>query len=237
MVWQAIAMQAGTKLLGGILDSNRQNEADQRAWQNQQAQNAYQAQIAKMQTQASNRHTKKDYWQAIKDVRTQFALNETAATRAFSNEQWKYNETVAKAAFTRNELEKELLNLIGSQLASSQGRTSSKSLDRANLVNSLGEFGRSAMLLNKSLTSARTQTERKMGSIAGQHHQSDMNAYSRIAVPPMLAMHAGSGPQLQAPKSRSGFNLGSLAMAGLGAAAGYQTQYSLGGGEGFFWNS
>ena len=159
-----------------------QNAADQRAFANQAAQTAYASEIEKLQINDYNQKTVEDYGTMIENYKLQTVLNRTAAGGAFAAEQWKLNEQFAKVAFTRNELGNELTAMLGEQAAKGTGRSFSKSADRANLLNSVAEWGKSNYMLNKTLTSARTQAKYKFGAIAGKHYTADLNAYSKIQI-------------------------------------------------------
>ena len=194
-----------------------QNAADQRAFANQAAQTAYASEIEKLQIGDYNDQTVKDYGTMIENYNQQLILNRTAAGGAFAAEQWKLNEQFAKVAFTRNELGKELTAMLGEQAARGTGQSSSKSADRANLLNSVAEWGRSNYMLSKTLTSARTQTKYKFGAIAGKHYTADLNAYSKIQIPPrMRTPKTGGGPNLTSPIARS--TAGGLSFADVGTA-------------------
>ena len=223
--WAAAAVGAASSLWGSYQQNQAQaqqdkyaNAADQRAFANQAGSAAYESEIAKLQINDYNAHTVQDYGTLIGNYNQQIVLNRGAATGAFAAEQWKANETFAKAAFTRNELTKELQTMLGEQAAKGRGNTS-KSAERANMLNSLAEFGRSNRMLDMSLTSARTQTKNKFGTIAGKHFQADLTAYSKIQIPPrMRTPKTGGGPNLQSPIARStagGIGFGDVVGAGI----------------------
>tara|TARA_R100000781_G_scaffold1631_5_gene2785 strand:- start:1216 stop:1941 length:726 start_codon:yes stop_codon:yes gene_type:complete len=230
--WAPFAISAATSVFSSMSKNSaasqqaaQQNAADQRAFANQSAQSAYTSEIEKLQINDYNAQTVTDYATLIGNYNQQIALNRSAATGALASSQWKLNETFAKAAFTRNELGKELMTMMGEQAARGTGRTSSKSADRARMLESLAEFGRSSALLDKTLTSARTQAKTKFGAIAGKQFQADLNAYSKIQIPPrMRTPKTGGGPNLQSPIARStssGLGIAQIASAGVsGLAAG-----------------
>ena len=204
-----------------------QNAADQRAFANQAAQTAYASEIEKLQINDYNQQTVEDYGTMIENYNLQTVLNRTAAGGAFAAEQWKLNEQFAKVAFTRNELGNELTAMLGEQAAKGTGQSSSKSADRANLLNSVAEWGKSNYMLNKTLTSARTQAKYKFGAIAGKHYTADLNAYSKIQIPPrMRTPKTGGGPNLTSPIARASVpgltfaDVGTAAISGFSAGAG-----------------
>jgi len=238
--WAAAAIGAASSLVGSYQKNQAasqqakyQNAADQRAFANQAGSQAYTAELEKIQINDYNAQTVDDYGTLINNYNQQIVLNRGAATGAFAAEQWKLNETFAKAAFTRNELGKELMTMMGETAAKGRGNTS-KSADRANMLNSLAEFGRSAKMLDMTLTSARTQTKNKFGAIAGKHFQSDLSAYSKIQIPPrMRTPKTGGGPNLQSPIARStagGIGFADVLGAGLaGVSAGGAADKTYGG--------
>ena len=238
--WAAAAVGAASSLWGSYQKNQAAaqqakyaNAADQRAFANQAGSAAYEAEIAKLQINDYNQQTVTDYGTLIGNYNQQIVLNRGAATGAFAAEQWKLNETFAKAAFTRNELTKELQTMLGEQAAKGRGNTS-KSADRANMLNSLAEFGRSSKMLDLSLTSARTQSKNKFGTIAGKQFQADLTAYSKIQIPPrMRTPKTGGGPNLQSPIARStagGIGCGEVIGAGIaGVSAGGAADPTYGG--------
>ena len=180
--------------------AQRQYESEQRAYANQAAQTAYKAEFEKLMIDQYNKDTVKEYDIKLDQYKQQLALNRSAAYGAFAAEQTRLNEQFAKADFTRASMIKELIQVEGAQAAAAGGRSTSRSLNRANLLNSLTEFGYSNMMLNKTLLSARFASEQKIGAIAGKHYQSDWSAYSKIQIPPrMRTPGTGAGPQLQSP--------------------------------------
>ena len=206
-----------------------QNAQNQRAFANQAAQTAYASEIEKLQIQDYNDQTVKDYGTMIEQYEQQILLNQTAAQGALAAEQWKLNEQFAKAAFTQNELIRELAMVQGEAAARSGGKTTSRSLERANLLNSLAEYGRSSKVLELSQLSARTQAKTRFGAIVGKQYQSDLSAYSKIQIPPrMRTPKTGGGPSLQSPIARQvsgGIGFGDVAGAALaGAGAGWSAK-------------
>tara|TARA_R100000781_G_scaffold19116_1_gene14770 strand:+ start:2099 stop:2845 length:747 start_codon:yes stop_codon:yes gene_type:complete len=201
-----------------------QNAAEQRAFANQAAQTAYSSEIEKLQIADYNAQTVDDYGTMIDQYNQQIQLNRTAATGALAAEQWKLNEQFAKAAFTRNELQRELALVEGEQRARGMGTSTSKSRARADMLNSLAEYGRSAKALELTQLSARTQAKTRFGAIAGKQYQSDLSAYSKIQIPPrMRTPRTGGGPNLQSPIARQSVaalsfaDVGTAALAGAGA--------------------
>lgn len=201
----------------------RQKAAEDREFANQAAQTAYNSEFQKLMIDAYNDQTVKEYDIKLDQYKTQLDINREAAYGAFAAEQHKLNEEFAQAAFNRNAMIKELSSVIGAQRASRSGRTTSKSAERADIINSLGEFGRANMLVNKSLLSKRFAAKQRIGAIAGKHYQSDLSAYSKIQIPPRMRTPAtGGGPNLQSPVAAlnvPGIGFGDILSIGAGAAA------------------
>ena len=212
-----------------------QNAQNQRAFANQAAQTAYASEIEKLQIQDYNDQTVKDYGTMIEQYDQQILLNQTAAQGALAAEQWKLNEQFAKAAFNRQSMIKELYRAQGMAAASGSGRAS-KSRRRANLLNTLGEFGRANAMLNRNLMSARRGSKSRMDALAGKHYQGDLSAWSKVAIAPrMMTPKTGPGPSLQSPvaaMSVPGIGFGDIMSIGAGAiSAGLNTYGAAKGGD------
>tara|TARA_R100000458_G_scaffold57834_1_gene64690 strand:- start:895 stop:1632 length:738 start_codon:yes stop_codon:yes gene_type:complete len=202
----ALPIAAGVfQAAGSIFGASRQRHA-----QKVQAAHAHilrQQQLANQAAQASYKHTFSDAMLDIENQRTQevfdiklglyedqIEINKNAANSASSAEQFRLNEQMEQAALNRNRMFKELMKVQGAQAA--RGGTYSKSRERADLINSLGEFGREQQEFNKTIYSARSAHNQRMAAIAGQHENADYTAWSRIAIAPALKLPGqGLGPQ------------------------------------------
>ena len=173
-------------------------EAD-RAFANQAAQTAYAAEFQNQMISQYNERTTEEYDIRIGQYKQQLELNNQAAVGAFAAEQTRLNEQFSKAAFNRQSMIRELYRAQGMAAASGSGRAS-KSAKRANLLNSLGEFGRANAMLNRNLMSARRGSKSRMDALAGKHYQGDLSAWSKVAIAPrLMTPKTGAGPQLASP--------------------------------------
>ena len=226
------------QMAGSLFGASRQRHAQKAA-----AAHAHilrQQQLANQAAQASYKHTFSDAMLDIENQRTQevfdiklglyddqIEINKSAANSASSAEQFKLNEQMEQAALNRNRMFKELIAVQGAQAA--RGGTASRSRDRADLINSLGEFGREQQEFNKTIYSARSAHNQRMAAIAGQHANADYTAWSRIAIAPALKLPGqGLGPEsinvVGAAPVDTSIGFGDIMS---GASAGLQTGISL----------
>ncbi len=238
----AIAISGGMNFVGGLFGRSAQKDAARRqaaqakaeadrAFANQAAQTAYAAEFQNQMISQYNQRTTEEYDIRLGQYKQQLELNNQAAVGAFAAEQTRLNEQFAKAAFNRQSMIRELYRAQGMAAASGSGRAS-KSAKRANLLNTLGEFGRANAMLNRNLMSARRGSKSRMDALAGKHYQGDLSAWSKVAIAPrMMTPKTGAGPQLASPiaqMSVPGIGFGDIMSAGLGAAAGAMSTYAGG---------
>ena len=145
-------------------------------------------------------------------------VNASAAGGAYANVQRNLNNTFARAAFARDKLQQRLAQVQGMQAAKG-GRGSSRSADRANLINSIGNFGVQQAKLTASLASERAASKLRKAGIGRQHLQSDFQAWAQTAIAPRLAWHGGDA-RMGSTSHLQGSPL-SLLSAGLDAATSY----------------
>ena len=171
-----------------------------RAFANQAAQTAYSAEMAKQSADYYNKQTISDYDKSLNQYKDQITLNNKAANVAFAAESARSEEMYNKFAFKRNEMQKELMRSAGVARASrGSGSGYSRSRRRADMINTIGEFGRSNQMLARNLMSAERASKARMSGLAMKHEQHDMNAWSRVAIAPTLRFAGGGTPNLQAP--------------------------------------
>ena len=239
-------ISAGASLVSGFFgaqsakDSARrqaaQRKAEQdRAFANQAAQTAYAAEFTNQMIGQYNERTTEEYDIRLGQYKQQLELNNQAAIGAFAAEQTRLNEQFAKAAFTRQSMMRELYRAQGEAAARGSGRAS-KSAKRANLLNSLGEFGRANAMVSRNLMSARRGSKSRMDALAGKHYQGDLSAWSKVAIAPrMMTPKTGAGPSLQSPvaaMSVPGIGFGDVMSIGAGAiSAGLNTYGAAKGGN------
>ena len=178
--------------------ANQQAEAAKRQFLNNVRQNAYKQRFDELMIETKNKRTMEEFDHRIKNYEYQKVTNRDALIGAFAAEQFKLNEVFEQAALNRNKQIKELIRVQGQQ-AAARGGNVSKSAERADMLNSLAEFGQEQIELDKTLYSHRQAYKQRMGAIAGQHANADYTAWSKIAIAPMLDLAPGVGPSLSAP--------------------------------------
>jgi len=211
--------------------AQRQYEMEQRAYINNVKQQAYKSRFDELMIETKNKRTKEVFDFQIQDYKQQRKFNAAAAHASFAAEQFRLNETFEQAALQRNEQIKELMRAQGEAAASGRGNTN-RSKERANMLNTLAEFGAEQVEMNKTLYSSRQAFKQRMGGIAGQHFNHDYSAWTKIAIAPMLdipGMSPMPGPSPVAPAKVSGGFFSDL-MAGASAGiSGGMTIKSMGG--------
>ena len=195
---------------------------------NQAAQTAYKHTFDDAMIDIENERTMEIFDIKLDNYEEQIEINKNAANSAFSAEQFKFNEQMEQAKLNRNRMYKQLLQVQGAQAA--KGGTASRSRERAELINSLGQYGQDQAEFDKTLYSAKSAHNQRIGAISAQHENADYTAWTQIAIAPQLKLPGqGPGPALintvgQMPvKTGIGFGdiLGaaSAGMSGLGMGA------------------
>tara|TARA_R100000458_G_C8268783_1_gene243578 strand:- start:1287 stop:2351 length:1065 start_codon:yes stop_codon:yes gene_type:complete len=211
MQWGPLAiggavLSVGASIIGGNTQrknaqraANRQYEAEQRAHQNQVAQHAYKTEFERLMLEAQNERTVEIYDKQLDQYREQIGLNAEAALESYAQEQRVLNEQWAHHAFRKQHMLRELFKIQGNQAAAGRGNDS-KSLERANLINSLSDFGMEQHMLDMNLSGLQSGYRQRVNGISGQWKAADREAFSKIAIAPQLALPSvGTGPQLQGP--------------------------------------
>lgn len=210
--WAMAGLSFGKSLLGGFMSSR----AAVKQFARQHGQNVYNAHFNKLRIKSQNEDTVRIFQEKLKQSKMQMEFNASAAGGAYANVQRNLNNTYARAAFAREKLQQRLGQIEGMQAAKG-GRGSSRSADRANLVNSLGNFGREQAKITKSLAGARMASKEQIAGIGRKHLTSDFNAWARTAIAPRLAWHGGDA-RMGSTSHLQGSPL-SLLSAGLDAAS------------------
>lgn len=199
-------LAGGQALMGLIGGFNQQNEAASQAAYNTAFQNAM--------TETANRRTEQMFGRQLGMVQEQFGYNRDAANRAYAAEQIRLNELFAQAAFQQ---QGALQNLVETRGANNATERYGKSAARANLVGTLGQFGRNQAVLAESLASAQAQSNRNLDQTSRDLFNQNLNAWQQVAIAPTLQ---SAVPMPQAP---SGFNtalmIGGSLMSGLNTYA------------------
>ena len=218
-----LASSIGSSLFGA---SSKKHAAKMQA---AQAHILRQQQMANQAAQTAYKHTFDDAMIDIENERTmeifdikldnyekQLDINKNAAHSAYSAEQFKFNEQMEQAALNRNRMQKQLTQVMGAQAA--RGGSYSRSRERADLINSLGQYGQDQAEFDKTLYSAKSAHNQRIGAISAQHENADYTAWTQIAIAPQLKLPGqGPGPALintvgQMPV-RTGIGFGDIAGA------------------------
>ena len=179
--------------------ANRQAASDRAAFANSVAQNAYQTEFSKLMIAEQNKRTQEIYDIQVDQYREQIGLNSQAALASYAQEQRRLNEEFVHMQFRKQGMLRELMKIQGNQLAAGQGNTN-RSLERANLINSLGNFGMEQVMLDENLRGQQSAYQQRLSGINAEWEHADRDAFSKIAIAPQLALpETGAGPQLQGP--------------------------------------
>ena len=202
-----MAIGQGISAIGGLFGKSRQRKQQareaERQWQlqqqqlaNQVAQNAYKIEFENQMLVLYNKRTMEEFDIKLDLYDEQLQINRDAANSSYAAEQFKLNENMQQAALNRRKMYSELLRVQGSQAA--RGDTNvSKSRQRADLINSLGEFGRDQAEFDKTLNSARWAHDQRMAGIGSQYANANYSAWTKIAIAPSMKMPGqGDGPDL-----------------------------------------
>ena len=212
------AMMLAGAAAGGssLLSAHSKSRAAVKAFARQHGQNVYNAHFNKLRIKSQNEDTVRIFHEKLKHSKAQMEFNASAAGGAYANVQRNLNNTFARASFAREKLQQRLGAIQGMQAAKGSGRGSSRSADRANLINSLGNFGREQAKITKSLAGARAGAKEQMAGIGRKHLSGDFQAWARSAIAPRLAWHGGDA-RMGSTSHLAGSPL-SLLSAGLSAA-------------------
>ena len=230
-----MAIGQGISAIGGLFGKSRQRKAQkreaERQWQlqqqqiaNQAAQNAYKIEFDNQMLDLYNKRTMEEFDIKLDLYDEQLQINRDAANSSYAAEQFKLNENMQQAALNRRKMYSELLRVQGSQAA--RGDTNvSKSRERADLINSIGEFGRDQAEFDKTIYNAKWAHDQRMSGIAGQHADADYSAWTKIAISPRLKLPGqGAGPdiinQVGPAQVKTGIGFGDIAtVAGQGLSS------------------
>ena len=211
--------------------------AAKKAHVNQVAQTAYSAEWAKQSTDYYNKETVDRYDKQLKQYEQQLVLNNRAGNIAFAGEMNRMEEQYNKFAFKQNDMQKELMRAQGvSRASGGRGSGYSRSRNRADMINTFGEFGRAGKMLTRNLMSAERASDARLATLERKHEQADMNAWSKVAIAPRMRFTStGGGPALQGPGAAMpvpGFSFGDIAGMAIGSA-----MSGVGGLQGKLWGN
>jgi hypothetical protein len=203
----------GQAIMGLVSGFQQQNQAAKEAAYNTAFQNAM--------TESANRQTERNFGRQLGMVQEQFGYNQDAANRAYAAEQIRLNELFSQAAFQQQGALQNLLEVQGANNASEQYGRSAR---RANLVNTLGQFGRNQAMQIEGLTSARSQSTRNLQQTSRDLFSANLNAWQQVAIAPSMQS------QVPMPQASSGLNtalmIGGSLMSGLNTYAGLRAPSS-----------
>ena len=217
--------------------ADRQAAEQRKAFSNQAAQSAYNTEFSRLMIAEHNKRTEEIYDKKIDQYKEQVTINAESALGAWAQEQRVINEQWGSIMITKQKMLRELLEIQGNQLAAGKGNTN-KSLERANLINSLGNYGMEQHMLDEQLRGANISYREKVNSIGAQWKHADRDAFSQIAIAPSLMLpETGAGPQLQGPGPAariSGPGFGTFLGALAGGITTAQTAHQAAGFSGGF---
>lgn len=192
--------QAGLGILGGLNSSAEQARSA-----------AYNATYQNLMIDAANRQRRDIFARQIDQAKTQQGFNADAANRAYAAEQRRLNDVFTQTAFQRQGL---LENLIRAQGENNATEKYGNSARRANIVETLGAFGRQQAIMAESLASARGQSARTMQDIGRQHLSADYQNWQGVSIPPMMEANVPM-PNMRGIGINNALTIGNSLMSGL----------------------
>jgi hypothetical protein len=150
---------------------------------NEAASAAYNNTYQNLMIGAANRQRRDIFGRQLDQAKTQMGFNADAANRAYAAEQRRLNEQFSAAVFQRQGM---LQNLIEAQGYNNASESYGNSARRANLINTLGQFGRQQAVMAESLASARGQSARTMQEIGRQNLSADFQTWQGVSIPPTM---------------------------------------------------
>ena len=203
----------GKSLLGSHMASR--NAVKQFARQHGAA--VYSSTFNKLRINQRNKDTQQIFQKKLELTREQMDFNASAAGAAYANEDRKLNAAFDISKWAREDLQQSLAKTVGMQDA--RGGGSSRSRDRADLINSFGNFGREQQKITASLASERIASKVRKAGIGNQHLSSDFQAWAQTAIAPRLEW-GGPDARMGSTAHLKGSPL-SLLSAGMDAAQSY----------------
>ena len=213
----AMMLAGGAAAGKSILGAHMKSRAAVKAFAQQHGRNVYNAHFNKLKVGQHNEDTVRIFKERLKQGKMQMEFNSSAAGGAYANVQRNLNNTFARASYAREQLQQKLAHVQGMQAVKGASRTgSSRSADRADLINSLGNFGRQQAKMTASLAGARAAAKEQMAGIGRKHLSSDFQSWAKTAIVPRMAWHGGDA-RMGSTSHLQGSPL-SLLSAGLSAA-------------------
>ena len=212
----AALIMGGMNFAGSLLSGHMKSRAAVKNFARQHGAAVYSSHFNKLRIDQRNKDTQQIFQKKLELTREQMDFNASAAGQAYANEDRKLNATFDISKWAREDLQQSLAKTMGMQAARSGGVGSSRSRDRADMVNSLGNFGREQSKITASLASERIASKVRKAGIGNQHLSSDFQAWAQSAIVPRLewggpAARMGSTAHLQgSPLSLLSAGLGGL---------------------------
>ena len=213
----AAAIMAGMSFGSSLLQGHMNSRAAVKNFARQHGAAVYSSHFNKLRIDQRNKDTQQIFQKKLELTREQMDFNASAAGQAYANEDRKLNATFDISKWAREDLQQSLAKTMGMQAARDGG--SSRSRDRADMVNSIGNFGREQAKITASLASERIASKLRKAGIGQQHLSSDFQAWAQTAIAPRLEW-GGPAARMGSTAHLAGSPL-SLLSAGLGAAQTY----------------
>ena len=214
-----LAISAGLGFGKSLLSGHMKSRAAVKNFARQHGAAVYSSHFNKLRIDQRNKDTQQIFQKKLELTIEQMNFNASAAGQAYENEDRKLNATFDISQWAREDLQQSLSKTVGMQAARSGGVGSSRSRDRADMVNSIGNFGREQQKITASLASERIASKVRKAGIGNQHLSSDFQAWAQTAIAPRLEW-GGPAARMGSTSHLAGSPL-SLLAAGLGAADSY----------------
>lgn len=172
---------------------------------------AYNSTYQNLMIDAGNRQRREIFSRQLDQAKTQKGFNADAANRAYAAEQRRLNDVFTQTAYQRQGMLENLLQAQGYNNATEQYGNSAK---RANLVSTLGNFGRQQAIIADSLASARSQSGQNMQEIGRQHLSADYQNWQGVSIPPGMEANVPM-PQMGGMGMNTALMIGNSLMGGL----------------------
>lgn len=200
----------------GFLQSQARGREAQRSAIAAHSQRAFSNRFSNLMIDRQNQLTEQRFGKQIEMTKKQFSFNQQAAQRAQSAEQIRMMEYNQQRGFSQLADRGALLQAMGAN--AEQGGMGNRSFELAALKGTQGRAGRQRAIDRESAISAYRGSKLRMEQIARDRLSADNQAFSNIAVPPMLqTRNAAIGPA-RLPRMNTGLMIAQAGMNFLGSA-------------------
>ena len=179
-------VMAGLSFGSSLLGAHSKSRQAVKDFARQHGAAVYSSTFNKLRINQRNKDTQQIFQKKLEQTREQMDFNASAAGAAYANEVRKLNAAFDISKWAREDLQQSLMKTVGAQAARSSGVGSSRSRDRADLINSFGNFGREQAKITASLASERIASKVRKAGIGNQHLSSDFQAWAQTAIAPRL---------------------------------------------------